>query len=338
MRASTLVTLVLMAAGNSSSRHSTLMANEDESHVRHLGVDSSQLTDSYVSTYEIVATFDHDPNAFTQGLAFSAAGTLYESDGLYHQSSVRSVQVNADGTTSTLKCVPLPTTEFAEGITIVGDKLLQITWKEKVMHEYTINSASPGAHAAPGSIALATLVAGDLQKVKDHPHDYEGWGLAADGDKLYTTDGSDQLYTLALSDRRLLSKKTITDPKLAHKDGTPFSVHGVNELEMVGGELWGNLYPMYQGSHSECIARIDPATGEVKGWIDMHGLFDLQSARVKRNPGSYVLNGIAYHEPSGRLYVTGKQWDKMYQVRIKPAAELDAAQIKAKCGLGVARG
>jgi glutamine cyclotransferase len=155
-------------------------------------------------------------------------------------------------------------------------------------------------------------------------------GLAADGDKLYTTDGSDQLYALALSDRRLLSKKTITDPKLAHKDGTPFSVHGVNELEMVGGELWGNLYPMYQGSHSECIARIDPATGEVKGWIDMHGLFDLQSARVKRNPGSYVLNGIAYHEPSGRLYVTGKQWDKMYQVRTKTAPELDAAHIKAK--------
>jgi hypothetical protein len=109
---------------------------------------------------------------------------------------------------------------------------------------------------------------------------------------------------------------------------------------MVGGELWGNLYPMYQGSHSECIARIDPATGEVKGWIDMHGLFDLQSARVKSDPSSYVLNGIAYHEPSGRLYVTGKQWDKMYQVRIKPAAELDAARdaahIKAKCGLGVA--
>ena len=89
------MTLVLMAAGNSSSRHSTLMANEDESHVRHLGVDSSPLTDSYVSTYEIVATFDHDPNAFTQGLAFSAAGTLYESDGLYHQSSVRSIHCTA---------------------------------------------------------------------------------------------------------------------------------------------------------------------------------------------------------------------------------------------------
>ncbi len=201
------------------------------------------------------------------------------------------------------------------------------------MHEYKLTATAPGAKQ------LAADAADDLKKVKTHPLEIgaEGWGLAADGDKLYLTDSTDALYTLALADYRQLSKKTIVDPKLG-TSGKPFPIYGVNELEMVGSELWGNVYPMYQGSHSECIARIDPTSGEVKGWIDMHGLFDKQSARVRRNPGSYVLNGIAYHGPSGRLYVTGKQWDKMYQVRIKPAPELDAAHVKANCGLGVVRG
>jgi len=104
----------------------------------------------------------------------------------------------------------------------------------------------------------------------------------------------------------------------------------------VQGELWGNIYPMYQGKASECVARIDPATGEVKGWIDMRGLLAKQAAHVTGHPYNYVLNGIAYHEPTDRLYVTGKMWNNMYQVHIKPADEQlnNPAFVHQHCQLG----
>ena len=168
---------------------------------------------------------------------------------------------------------------------------------------------------------------------------HEGWGLALDpdGSKLYLTDSTDALYHLDSSSYAELAKLKIVDPRLSGADGNmgaPFAIHGVNELEMVDGELWGNVYPMYQNSHSECIVRINATTGAVIGWIDMHGLLAKQRSQVRAQPHSLVLNGIAYHAKSGRLYVTGKQWDKMYQVRIKPAPNMDHNHVLRHCGLG----
>jgi len=121
------------------------------------------------------------------------------------------------------------------------------------------------------------------------------------------------------------------------KDGTPTTgreIFGVNELEWVDGELWGNVYPMYQGTASECVARINAATGEVIGWVDFRGLLARQRAEVRRSPHNYVLNGIAYDERTRQLLVTGKKWDKMYEVRLQPRPDLDATHIEKHCSLG----
>lgn len=120
----------------------------------------------------------------------------------------------------------------------------------------------------------------------------------------------------------------IHDPRLGR------DVFGVNELEWVEGELWGNVYPMYQGTHSECIVRINATSGEVLGWLDFRGLLARQRATVRMSPHNYVLNGIAYHEPTRQIYVTGKNWDQMYQVRLRPQPALGEDHVTAHCNLG----
>lgn len=211
---------------------------------------------------------------------------------------------------------------FAEGITVVGDKLLQITWKEHELIEYEL----------PSLKMLRTLPLGEPR---------EGWGLAGDGQRLYATDGNKWLYHLDPTTYERTAKLEITDDRLRVADrwlprsaaGLP--IYGVNELEMVGAELWGNVYPMYQGKASECIVRLDPNTGSVLGWVDMRGLRARQRAEVQKQPHNFVLNGIAYHEASDRLYVTGKQWDRLYQVRIKPNPQAGPKEVLEACNLGV---
>jgi len=205
---------------------------------------------------------------------------------------------------------------FGEGIAIVGDgksdsKLIQLTWKEHMMFEYKLPSLQ-------------------LIRALYQPFGREGWGLAYDGTKLYATDSTDMLFHVEPDTYKVLKSMKIIDKQLGTK-----AIHGVNELEWVNGELWGNVYPLYQGKHSECIVRIDPETGEVRGWIDMHGLFSKQSATVRRSPHNYVLNGIAYHKQTDRMYVTGKQWENMYQVSIVQAPELSTPDhILKVCNLG----
>lgn len=264
---------------------------------------------SYVSSYEIIETFPHDHSAFTQGLTFDDNGTLYESDGLYGKSMVRAVEVKSG---SSLRSTPNSKHLFGEGIEVVGDKLLQLSWRENTLTEFQLDS---------------------LQKLRSVPVRIgrEGWGLTYDGQHLLITDSTDYLYRVDLN-YKIREKLKIVDPRL--KAGSGKSILGVNELEMVEGELWGNVLPLYQGKSSECIVRIDPASGEVLGWIDMRGLLAQQRSEVQRDSHSYVLNGIAYHEETGRLYVTGKQWDKMYHIRVVEQPELGPEHIHKVCSLG----
>ena len=276
---------------------------------RELGGEAAPKPETYVSGYEIIHTNPHDINAFTQGLAFGPDGTLYESDGLYRHSAVREVDIE---TGRSRRSFSNPSNIFGEGLVVHGNKLIQLSWKEHIIHELSLPDLK---------------LIRSLHKVIGA----EGWGLASDGVRLYVTDSGHELFHVDPETYEVQRRMPIVDPRLGGAAGQ--RVHGVNELEWVEGELWGNVYPMYQGSHSECIVRINATTAEVIGWIDMHGLLAKQDSHVRNNPGSYVLNGIAYHGDSGRLYVTGKEWKKIYQVRIHPT-EYGPDHVMRKCGLG----
>lgn len=347
------------------------------------GAPRGLLERAYVCSYVVDATVPHLADAFTQGLTI-ANGTLYESDGLYGHSQVRSVDRISGWTIASTR---MKHHHFAEGIEVVGTKLVQLTWKASVVLEYSLP---------------------DLQLLREVPVSIgrEGWGLASDGRTLYVTDSGSALYhvnpdtyevekrltarrgrqSLSLCppaprppptrlapsrcrsttrgsgawgkmerrQRGATSSALLASPCPPHtaaclcarpsplpppslRPTRPPAAHpstGVNELEWVDGELWGNVYPMYQGTASECVARINAATGEVIGWVDFRGLLARQREEVRRSPHNYVLNGIAYDERTRQLLVTGKKWDKMYEVRLQPRPDLEPTHIEKHCSLG----
>eukprot|EP00824_Muranothrix_gubernata_P004282 TRINITY_DN15452_c0_g1_i1.p1 TRINITY_DN15452_c0_g1~~TRINITY_DN15452_c0_g1_i1.p1 ORF type:complete len:350 (+),score=56.01 TRINITY_DN15452_c0_g1_i1:72-1052(+) len=231
-----------------------------------------------VSGYVVVKVLDHDPNAFTQGLLFHD-GYLYESTGLWGRSSVRKLDAE---TGEVLQTHDLDRRLFGEGLAAFKNKLVQLTWTSHVGIEYTLN--------------------GDfLQETQRFRLPLrEGWGLTAINDKLVATDSTNVLTWLNPRTYEVLAQTQV----LADGD-RPIPM--VNELEAVNGEIWANVYM------TDYIARIDPATSRVIGWIDLHNLL---SANDRVGFRADVLNGIAYDPDTGRLWVTGKLWPKMFLIQI----------------------
>lgn len=224
--------------------------------------------------YEIVNTFPHDPRAFTQGLVFHD-GALVESTGLEGQSTLRRVELQ---TGRILQRVEVPPYFFAEGLTLFGGKLYQLTWKGEKGFVYDSQT---------------------LKKTGEFKYEGEGWGLTHDADSLILSDGSERIRFIDPSDFRV--KRTIT----VRDGGRP--VPELNELEYVRGEIYANVW------HQNRVARIDPQTGRVLGWIDLAGL--LKPGDVSDEEA--VLNGIAYDEQGDRLFVTGKLWPKLFEIRLR---------------------
>ncbi|HEX8720654.1 MAG TPA: glutaminyl-peptide cyclotransferase [Pyrinomonadaceae bacterium] len=227
-----------------------------------------------VQTYEVVDTFPHDPAAFTQGLVFQD-GALLESTGEYGRSSLRRVELK---TGKVLKKVAVAPQFFAEGLALMGGKLYQLTWQHKRGFVY-----DPQTFEKTGEFAYSS----------------EGWGLTHDADSLILSDGSDRLRFIDPADFRVKREISVRD------GGRP--VFSLNELEYVRGEIYANVW------HQNRVARIDPQTGRVVGWVDFTGL--LKPGDVSDEEA--VLNGIAYDEAGGRLFVTGKLWPKLFEVRLK---------------------
>lgn len=227
--------------------------------------------------FRVVESFPHDPEAFTQGLVHRN-GRLYEGTGLKGRSSVREVRLR-DGTV--LRSRGLPRHLFGEGITVLGDRLFQLTWQAGRALVFERDS---------------------FRQVDVFRYAGEGWGLTDDGNRLIMSDGSDRL--------RFLSPETFEETgAVAVRDaGRP--VHRLNELEHVSGLVLANVW------RSERIAAIDPGTGQVAAWIDLKGL--LAHAGTPRNVD--VLNGIAYDASEDRLLVTGKFWPRLFHVRLVPPA------------------
>ena len=234
-----------------------------------------------VSTYEIVKTYPHDPTAFTQGLVLHD-GVFYEGTGGSKTrgddfySSLRKVDVE---TGKVLKKFDLAPDLFGEGITIFNDKVYQLTWRDHVAYQYDLN---------------------DFKLIKEFRYSGEGWGLTEDGTNLYMSDGTHVIRVLDPETFETIRTIAVQDEK-----GRPLMK--LNELEWVKGEIWANVW------ETGWIVRIDPKTGKLLGRIDLNTLADKEmDADVRAD----VLNGIAYDAATDRIFVTGKKWKHLFEIKV----------------------
>jgi glutamine cyclotransferase len=234
-------------------------------------------------TCKVVAAYPHDNQAFTEGLAFED-GIMYEGTGLYEHSTLRKSILRSatkdevdPATLAVLLIKEIPAEFFAEGITIYGDKIIQLTWQSGVGFVYKKD---------------------DFRLLRTFNYSTEGWGITNDGSRLIMSDGTATLYFLNPDTFESLGSIEVRDRGAA--------VSGLNELEYVRGEVYANVWP------TERIARIDPRTGQVVGWINMKGLSNLLGESEEID----VLNGIAYDPVGDRLFVTGKFWPKLFQIEL----------------------
>ncbi len=223
--------------------------------------------------YKVIKRFPHDRGAYTQGLVFDE-GVMYESTGLNRKSSLRKVKIE---TGDIIQSVALNDTYFGEGLAIDGNNLFQITWKNHKGFVYDKNT-------------FATLHEFDINT--------EGWGLVLYNDTLILTDGTENLY--------FVDKNTFSTTKITQVYDNNGPVKMLNELEIVEGKLYANIY------QSDLVAIIDISTGKVLNYIDFTGLLPADQYRDDTD----VLNGIAYDPKSRRLYITGKNWPTLFQVEI----------------------
>jgi glutaminyl-peptide cyclotransferase len=226
--------------------------------------------------FKIVATYPHDPLAWTQGL-FINKGSMIECTGQEGKSFVREVEINTGTVRRQMK---MPEEYFGEGCVLVGDRLFQLTWQNHKGFVYNF---------------------GDFSKVGEWSYTHEGWGLTYDGTNLILSDGTSTL--------RFLNPRTYAVIKTVEVKDNGVAIDNLNELEMVKGELFANIWMQ------DSIARINPATGDVNGWIVLKGLL---SESEKNRYQSDVLNGIAYDEATDRLFVTGKHWPKLFEIKLVP--------------------
>lgn len=226
-----------------------------------------------VAHVEIVNVFPHDPEAFCQGLIY-ADGRLYEGTGQYGQSSLREVELE---TGRVLRKIDLDERIFGEGITLWGDSIVQLTWRERRAYAFDRETfAHRQTFRYPG----------------------EGWGLTHDGTHLIMSDGSSTL--------RFLDPQTFREVRRINVREGRRRVDNLNELEYVRGEIYANVW------YEDTIVRISPEDGRVLGRLDLSRLWPAR----QRPSREYVLNGIAYDAENDRLFVTGKNWPRLFEIRI----------------------
>lgn len=242
----------------------------------YYGFSSPSASDVPEYTFEIINEYPHDPLAFTQGLVYSD-GIFYESTGNPYDQKPPSTLRKVEITTGrVLASVDIDERYFAEGIALWENKIIQLTWRSRVGFVYDKDS---------------------LQRLDTFLYSGEGWGLTHDGAKLILSDGS---ADLCFMDPETLQQESYIPVKLGRspKDG-------LNELEYIKGEVYANVF------QTDTILRIDPTTGLVVGVLDLTGL---RPRSTTQSPEA-VLNGIAYDQENDRLFVTGKYWPKLFEIR-----------------------
>ncbi len=225
-------------------------------------------------TVNIVQKYNHDPYAFTQGLVYYN-GYLYESTGLKGSSSLRKVEIE---TGKVLKEIDVSPDYFAEGITILSNKIYQLTWNSNLCLVYDLQT---------------------FKQLKTFDYYGEGWGLTNNGEQIIMSDGSNIIRFINPANFKVIRTISVTDDNYN-------PVHNLNELEYIKGELWANIW------QSDRIARIEPESGHVNSWIDISEL----RKYLQDNPDAEVSNGIAYDSLHDRLFLTGKNWPFLFEVRV----------------------
>ncbi|TPG20918.1 glutaminyl-peptide cyclotransferase [Sphingomonas koreensis] len=229
-----------------------------------------------VTPARVIATFPHDDRAFTEGLLYHD-GALYESTGEPGRSSIRKVDLT---TGKVLQSVAIPPPTFGEGIAVWKDQIVSLTWRDHVGWRWTLDG---------------------FKKVGTFHYPGEGWALTTAGREIAMSDGTDQI--------RFLDPATMAEKRRIDVTYNGRKLDQINELEYVDGEILANIW------RTNMIARIDPATGNVRGWIDLSGV----AAQIDPvNPDDDVPNGIAWDAVGKRLFVTGKDWPTLFQIALPP--------------------
>lgn len=233
--------------------------------------------------YQVVNVYKHDPNAFTEGLFFHN-GFLYESTGLDGKSDLRKVELE---TGKVVQNVKLPKESFGEGITLFNDKIYQLTYQEGVCRVFDAES---------------------FKFLKEFKYQGEGWGMTNDGKNLIMTDST---HVIRFIDPETF--QTVKTLPVFQENGKPLVQ--INELEYIKGELWANIWhseePEILGKPNH-IVRLDPNNGKILGWINLDGI----SPEDVKADDENTLNGIAYDAAADRIFVTGKNWKKLFEIKL----------------------
>ena len=222
---------------------------------------------------EVVKVYNHQTDAYTQGLQF-IDGLMWEGTGNYGASRLQYTDLSSGKSTVV---ATLPNDHFGEGITLLGDKIYQLTWQNGVMHIYDRKT---------------------LRRIEERKYKGEGWGLTSDGQNLYMSDGTPDIRVLDPQSLALKRRIAVT----CNGESLPY----LNELEWIEGKIWANVYTLDQ------IVVINPDSGVVETIIDLRGLLP----QSEYTDSTDVLNGIAYDAATKSIFVTGKNWSKMFEIRV----------------------
>ncbi|MCF6213608.1 MAG: glutaminyl-peptide cyclotransferase [Flavobacteriaceae bacterium] len=227
-------------------------------------------------SYKIVNTYPHDASAFTQGLEYHN-GYLYESTGQLGESSLRKVDLK---TGRILKKIDIDKQYFGEGMTVFNGKIIMLTWQENIGFVYNLNDFS-------------------FVKNFNYSQSREGWGLTHNTEFLIKSDGTERIW--------FLNPETLKETHFIEAYTNTRKVEKLNELEYIKGKIYANVW------QKNTILIINPVNGTIEGIIDLKGL---DNKAIKGSDDDAVLNGIAYDAKTDRLFVTGKDWDKLFEIKI----------------------
>ena len=267
--------LSIARLGSNSIKAQFTHNNQKKILIKNIDVYNTDQPNLY--SYEIIGEYPHDISLYTQGLEFKN-NILYESTGLNGYSSLRKFDVYNN---QLIDVRFLDDEYFGEGLTILNNKIYQLTWKNRIGFIYDLKTMN-------------------MEKSFNYGQSSEGWGLANDGNNLYKSDGTEKIWIIdPLTLKEIDNIEIVTDKK---------KVKNINELEIVDEKIYANTYQF----NKDVVLVINKLTGSVDGIIDFGNLRN----KVKQHNNLDVLNGIAFNKKRNSFFITGKRWDKIFEVKI----------------------